>query len=85
MIISRLLGLLISNFFFQKDKFLISNNVSKTRRFYKFILIDTESVQISHIKNSEDTDIVYSKCKNFKIISDDAFSTETGLELAGIA
>ena len=30
--------------------------------------MDTESVQISHIKNPEGTDIAYSKCKILKII-----------------
>ena len=44
---------------FQKTSFFISNDVSKTRRFYEFILIDNESVQISHIKKSKDTDIAY--------------------------
>ena len=33
--------------FFQKDKFFISNDISKTRRFYEFILVDTESIQVS--------------------------------------
>ena len=48
-------------FFSKRQVFFISNDVSKTRRFYEFILVDTESVQISHIRNSEDTDIAYSK------------------------
>ena len=57
-------------FFFQKDKFFfISNDVSKTRRFYEFILVDIEYAQISHIKNFEDNDIAHSKCKIIKIIS----------------
>ena len=30
--------------------------------------MDTKSVQISHIKNPEGTDIAYSKCKILKII-----------------
>ena len=55
---------------FQTDKFFITNDVSKTRRFYEFILVDTKSIQISHIRNSEDTDIAYSKCKILKIISE---------------
>ena len=38
---------------FQQDKFFVSNEISKTRRFHEFILVDTESVQILHIKNSE--------------------------------
>ena len=49
--------------FFQKDKYFLSNEISKTRRFYKFILVDTESIQVSHVKNPEGTDIAYSKCK----------------------
>ena len=56
--------------FFQKDKFFISNDISKTRRFYEFILVDMESIQVSHIKNPEGTDIAYSKCKILKIISE---------------
>ena len=56
--------------FFQKDKFFISNDISKTRRFYEFILVDMESIQVSHIKNPEGTDITYSKCKILKIISE---------------
>ena len=57
-------------FFFSKRQvfFFISNDVSKTRKFYEFILVDTEFVQISHIRNSEDIDIAYSKCKILKII-----------------
>ena len=55
---------------FQQDKFFISNDISKTRRFYEFILVDTEYVQISHIKNLEGTNNAYSKCKILKIISE---------------
>ena len=55
--------------FFQKDKFFISNDLSKTRRFYEFILVDTESIQVLHVKNPEGTDMAYSKCKILKIIS----------------
>ena len=54
---------------FQQDKFFVSNDISKTCRFYEFILVDTESVQISHIKKPEGTDIAYSKCKILKSIS----------------
>ena len=59
-------------FFFQKDEvfFFISNDVSKTRRFYESILVNTEYVQILHIRNFEDTDIAYSKCKILKMISE---------------
>ena len=55
---------------FQKDKFFISNDISKTRRFYEFILVDTESIQVSHVRNPEGTDVAYSKCKILKIISE---------------
>ena len=55
---------------FQKGKFFISNDISKTRRFYEFILVDTESIQVSHVKNPEGTDIAYSKCKILKMISE---------------
>ena len=55
---------------FQNEKYFISNEILKTRRFYEFILVDTESVQISYVKNSEGNDIEYSKCKIFKILSE---------------
>ena len=55
---------------FQQDKFFVSNEISKIRRFYEFILVDTNFVQISHIKNPKGTDIAYSKCKILKIISE---------------
>ena len=34
---------------FQNEKYFISNVILKTRKFYEFILVDTESVQISHV------------------------------------
>ena len=55
---------------FQKDKYFLTNEVSKTHRFYAFILVDTKSVQISHVRNPEGTNIAYSKCKILKIISE---------------
>ena len=55
---------------FQKEKYFISNDIYKTCRFYEFILVDTESIQVSHVKNPEGTDIAYSKCKILKIISE---------------
>ena len=55
---------------FQKEKYFLSNDISKTRRFYEFILVDKESIQVSHVKNPEGTDIAYSKCKILKIISE---------------
>ena len=54
---------------FQNEKYFISNEILKTRRFYEFILVDTESVQISHVQNPEGNDIAYSKCKILKIMS----------------
>ena len=54
--------------FFQQDKFFVSNDISKTCRFYDFILVVTKSIQISQIKNPEGIDIAYSKCKILKII-----------------
>ena len=55
--------------FFKKTIFFVSNDLSKTRRFYEFILVDTESIQVFHGRNLEVTDIAYSKCKILKIIS----------------
>ena len=52
-----------------KDIYFLSNEVSKTRRFYEFILVDTKFIQVSHAKNPEGTDIAYSKCKILKVIS----------------
>ena len=46
---------------FQKEKYFISNEILKTRIFYEFILVDTESIQISHVRNPEGNDIAYSK------------------------
>ena len=45
---------------FQNDKYFISNEILKTRKFYEFILVDTES---------EGNDIVYSKCKILKVLN----------------
>ena len=53
-----------------KRKIFVSNNLSKTCRFYEFILVNTESIQVSHVRNPEGTDIAYSKCKILKIISE---------------
>ena len=46
----------------------LSIDLSKTRKFYEFILVDTNSIQISHIKNQEGTYIAYTKCKILKVI-----------------
>ena len=55
---------------FQNEKYFISNEILKTRRFYEFILVDTKSVQISHVKNPKGNDIAYSKCKILKILTE---------------
>ena len=55
--------------YFKKNFFFVSNNLSKTRKFYEFILVYTKSIQVSHVRNPEGTDISYSKCKILKIIS----------------
>ena len=42
--------------------FYIPKDLHKTRRFYKFILVDTKSVKITHISSRNDpSKIVYSK------------------------
>ena len=63
-------GSIITKNIFQKNKYFISNEVLKTRKFYEFILVDTESVQISHISNPEGTDTAYSKCKIQKVLNE---------------
>ena len=55
---------------FQNEKYFISNEILKTCIFYEFILVDTESIQISHVKNPEGNDIAYSKCKILKVLNE---------------
>ena len=55
---------------FQNDKYFVSNEILKTRIFYEFILVDTESIQILHVKNPEGSDIAYSKCKILKVLNE---------------
>ena len=55
---------------FQNDKYFISNEILKTRIFYEFILVDTESIQISHVKNPEGNDTAYLKCKILKVLNE---------------
>ena len=55
---------------FQNEKYFISNEILKTRKLYEFILVDTESVQISHVQNPEGNGIAYSKCKILKILNE---------------
>ena len=63
-------GVISTKKIFQNDKYFISNEILKTRKFYEFILVDTESVQISHVKNPEGNDIAYSKCKILKVLNE---------------
>ena len=44
---------------FQKEKYFVSNDLSKTCRFYEFILVDTKSIQLSYVRNPEGIDIAY--------------------------
>ena len=46
---------------FQKDKYFLTNEISKTLRFYEFILVDTKSILVSHVKNPMGIDIACSK------------------------
>ena len=55
---------------FQNEKYFISNEILKTRIFYEFILVDTESVQISHVSYPEGNGIAYSKCKILKVLNE---------------
>ena len=44
--------------------------ILKTRKLYEFILVDTESVQISHVQNPKGNGIAYSKCKILKVLNE---------------
>ena len=46
---------------FSKGNFFLQNNLEKTHRFYEFILVDIESIEISRIQNESYTEICYSK------------------------
>ena len=59
---------------FSKGKYFLQNNLDKTCRFYEFILVDTESVEISHIQNESSIEICYSKCKIFKVVTHKSWS-----------
>ena len=50
--------------FFAKNKYFLQSNLDKTRKFYEFILVDTESIEISHVLQIFD-----SKCKIFKVLT----------------
>ena len=54
-------GLLDLSKIFSKGKYFIQNDPLKTRRFYEFILVDTDSIEVSHIQNQNTTNICYSK------------------------
>ena len=34
---------------FAKNKYFLQSNLDKTRKFYEFMLVDTESIEISHV------------------------------------
>ena len=53
---------------FQNNKMFLSSDLSKTIKFYEFLLVHVDFVQISHIQNQEGTNIAYSKCKTLKVI-----------------
>ena len=48
---------------FSQGKYFIQNNLEKNRKFYEFILIDTDYVEISHIQNQTSIDICYSNAR----------------------
>ena len=54
---------------FPYGKFFLQNNLEKTHKFYEFILVDTDSMEIFHIQNKTSIDIFYSKYKIYKVIS----------------
>ena len=54
---------------FPHGKYFLENNLEKTRKFYEFILVDTNSIEISHIQNQNSIDICYSKCKICNVLS----------------
>ena len=50
--------------------FYIPEDLHKTRQFYEFILVDTKSVEITHIPSNDDPlKTAYSKLKNFKLMN----------------
>ncbi|TYK23161.1 Retrotransposable element Tf2 [Cucumis melo var. makuwa] len=47
-----------------------SKDIKKTRQFYEFILVDTVSIEITHIPDRNNPEkIVYSKLKNFRVLT----------------
>ena len=62
---SRKLGISKKN---SHGKYFIQDNLVKTCKFYEFILVDIDLVQISHIQNQNSIDICYSKCKICKVL-----------------
>ena len=59
--------------FFVKSKYFLQNNLDKTQKFYEFIIVNIDSVEISHFQNESSTDICYSKCKIFKVLTHKAW------------
>ena len=48
-------GSLDSSKVLSKGKYFLQNDPLKTRRFYEFILVDIDFVEISHIQNKDST------------------------------
>ena len=53
-------------------KFFLRNNLEKTRKFYEFILVDIDYIEISYIQNESFTNICYSKYTICKVLSQKA-------------
>ncbi|RDX97481.1 Tf2-11, partial [Mucuna pruriens] len=53
---------------FPKTFHYLTNNFSKTQRFYEFILVDTDSAEITHTRDDQGT-ILFSKIKILNVLS----------------
>lgn len=54
---------------FPKPFHYVPNDLRKTQKFYEFILVDTESIELSHTKNPTTGEISFSKIKILKVLS----------------
>ena len=67
----------ISNKVFHSDLFFIAEDFLKNRKYYEYILIDTNSVEIEHNYDSKDTSkICYSKIRILRVLTPSEFSTD---------
>ena len=67
----------ISKKIFLNDFFFITEDTIKNRKFYEYILIDTNSVEIEHNYDSKDTSkICYSKIRILRVLSPSEFATD---------